>query len=445
MCVMCWHVCHVLTCVSCVDICVICWQNASYVDIYVTCWQMCHVLTGVSSVDMCVMLSDVSCVDICVICWQMGHMLTDLSSVDICVKCWHMYHMVSNVSCVNMWYLLTCVSCVDMCVMCWHVCHVLTCVSCVDICVICWQNASYVDICVTCWQMCHVLTGLSSVDICAMCWPMCHVLTDVSCVDRRDMCWQMCHVVERYVILHVVDYSSIGSNESLGQVFIELSNLDLGQGCRRTFALADLASSVVILLVVYMLYILCHLIIYVTLYVHYMLCHVMCYAMHVMCLCHSICYIMPIICLCDALSAAAVISLSSPVLRCCFRALLHPVRSAARPSQDIVSASALCPGRVLQLIVQGGGVPWSNTSRQGKPNWWLQQPTSEHAERRAVAPSDPQPHTYVLSATKTATPTLVFSAISDAVTTQQQINKIKKQTLGCIIHGHLWPTEASMM
>ena len=39
------------------------------------------------------------------------------------------------------------------------------------------------------------------------------------------------------------------------------------------------------------------------------------------------------------LSAAAVISLSSPVLRCCFRALLHFVRSAARPSQDIVSMS----------------------------------------------------------------------------------------------------------
>ena len=44
--------------------------------------------------------------------------------------------------------------------------------------------------------------------------------------------------------------------------------------------------------------------------------------------------------------------------------------------------------------------------------------------------------THVLPATKTATPTLVFSAISDAVTTQQQINKVKKQTLGCIIHGH---------
>ena len=46
-------------------------------------------------------------------------------------------------------------------------------------------------------------------------------------------------------------------------------------------------------------------------------------------------------------------------------------------------------------------------------------------------------HICVICKTKTATPTLVFSAISDAVTTQQQINKIKKQTLGCIIHGHL--------
>ena len=57
----------------------------------------------------------------------------------------------------------------------------------------------------------------------------------------------MYHVVDRYVILHVVDFSSIGSNESLGQVFIELSNLDLDQGCRRTFALADLASSLIVL------------------------------------------------------------------------------------------------------------------------------------------------------------------------------------------------------
>ena len=39
------------------------------------------------------------------------------------------------------------------------------------------------------------------------------------------------------------------------------------------------------------------------------------------------------------LSAAAAINLSSPVMRCCFRALLHFARSAARPSQDIVSMS----------------------------------------------------------------------------------------------------------
>ena len=39
------------------------------------------------------------------------------------------------------------------------------------------------------------------------------------------------------------------------------------------------------------------------------------------------------------LSAAAVISLASLVFRCCFRALLHFVRSAARPFQDTVSMS----------------------------------------------------------------------------------------------------------
>ena len=39
------------------------------------------------------------------------------------------------------------------------------------------------------------------------------------------------------------------------------------------------------------------------------------------------------------LSAASVISLSFTVLRCFFRVLLHFVRSAAMPSQDIVSMS----------------------------------------------------------------------------------------------------------
>ena len=32
--------------------------------------------------------------------------------------------------------------------------------------------------------------------------------------------------------------------------------------------------------------------------------------------------------------------------------------------------------------------------------------------------------------------TVVFSAICDAATTQQEINNITKKTLGCIIHGH---------
>ncbi len=42
------------------------------------------------------------------------------------------------------------------------------------------------------------------------------------------------------------------------------------------------------------------------------------------------------------------------------------------------------------------------------------------------APSDPKPHIDVMSAIQTAISTLVFSAISDAATTQQEINKIKK-------------------
>ena len=46
--------------------------------------------------------------------------------------------------------------------------------------------------------------------------------------------------------------------------------------------------------------------------------------------------------------------------------------------------------------------------------------------RRAAAPSDPKPCIDVMSAIKTAIPTLVFSAKKDAATTQQEINKIKK-------------------
>ena len=53
----------------------------------------------------------------------------------------------------------------------------------------------------------------------------------------------MCiHFVNRYVILHVVDHSMIGSNESLGQVILQLAGFDLEQGCQSNFALADLVS-----------------------------------------------------------------------------------------------------------------------------------------------------------------------------------------------------------
>ena len=106
------------------------------------------------------------------------------------------------------------------------------------------------------------------------------------------------------------------------------------------------------------------------------------------------------------------------------------------------STSTLCPGKAS----------WSHkveecskTTPQDrwKRNWWLQQRTTEHAERRASAPSDPKPHIDVMSAIRTAFPTLAFSTTSDATTTQQEINtRQKTKTLGCIIHGHLWPTEA---
>ena len=58
------------------------------------------------------------------------------------------------------------------------------------------------------------------------------------------------------------------------------------------------------------------------------------------------------------LSAAAVISLSSPVLRCCFRAPLHLVRSAARPSQDIVSMPTIFISIAQTSLIAGDGGRW---------------------------------------------------------------------------------------
>ena len=54
---------------------------------------------------------------------------------------------------------------------------------------------------------------------------------------------------------------------------------------------------------------------------------------------------------------------------------------------------------------------------------------SEHADRRAAAPSDLRPHIDVLAATKTAIPALVFPVISDAATTHQESNAIKNKNI----------------
>ena len=57
----------------------------------------------------------------------------------------------------------------------------------------------------------------------------------------------------------------------------------------------------------------------------------------------------------------------------------------------------------------------------------IPQRTSEHAERRAAAPSDPNPYCRCVSARKTATLASGFSVINDAGTTQQVINTIKNK------------------
>ena len=57
------------------------------------------------------------------------------------------------------------------------------------------------------------------------------------------------------------------------------------------------------------------------------------------------------------LSAAAAISLSSPVLRCCFRPILHFVRSAARPSQDSVDSFHISYADIFISQMRGGGSP----------------------------------------------------------------------------------------
>ena len=50
--------------------------------------------------------------------------------------------------------------------------------------------------------------------------------------------------------------------------------------------------------------------------------------------------------------------------------------------------STLCPGRILQLTAQSGGVHWNIIWREGNINWWLLQRTSDHS----AIPWHPRPH-----------------------------------------------------
>ncbi len=46
----------------------------------------------------------------------------------------------------------------------------------------------------------------------------------------------------RYVVLHVLDKKLVGDTEAMGQVYIELGNLDIHRGYSGSFPLADLVS-----------------------------------------------------------------------------------------------------------------------------------------------------------------------------------------------------------
>ena len=49
-----------------------------------------------------------------------------------------------------------------------------------------------------------------------------------------------CFVPYRYLVLHVLDKALVGDTEAMGQVYIELSNLDIDRGYSGSFPLADL-------------------------------------------------------------------------------------------------------------------------------------------------------------------------------------------------------------
>ncbi|XP_022106455.1 synaptotagmin-1-like [Acanthaster planci] len=50
-------------------------------------------------------------------------------------------------------------------------------------------------------------------------------------------------LIDRYIVLHVLDKAFLGSAEALGQVYIDLANLDVNEGYKGKFPLADLKNS----------------------------------------------------------------------------------------------------------------------------------------------------------------------------------------------------------
>ena len=58
-----------------------------------------------------------------------------------------------------------------------------------------------------------------------------------------NICFCVHFFPSRYVILHIIDQDYAGENDSLGQVIIDLDNLDPNTGYHGSFALADLVSS----------------------------------------------------------------------------------------------------------------------------------------------------------------------------------------------------------
>ena len=63
--------------------------------------------------------------------------------------------------------------------------------------------------------------------------------------DLARCCTEMCLLfTNRYIVFHCVDYERFGSNDSLGQVIIDLKEFDPEQNLSGTFQLADLVSAV---------------------------------------------------------------------------------------------------------------------------------------------------------------------------------------------------------